>query len=131
MTQAKRPARTSLPDSPTTPGRSLAPPLTWTIGRQIEFGRVLAKTCDVTSAAEAVGMTIASAYAFRKDPEQGEYFELIWDAAIEIAYDNLQAWVESFPPPTPRTRAAKAAPAKGSTPAKTSPRTELPRARGR
>ncbi|MDX3911434.1 MAG: hypothetical protein QHC67_16730, partial [Sphingobium sp.] len=52
--------------------------------------------------------------------------------AKDIAYEELEAWVNSFPPRKPRTRTAKDAPAKPSTRnPKTAPSTRTPRARGR
>ncbi|MDX3911480.1 MAG: hypothetical protein QHC67_16975 [Sphingobium sp.] len=79
MTQAKHPARKSMPDSPATPAPRSAPPLTWTIERQFDFAAALAITCNVEQAAAAVGMTRQSAYALRKDPEKGEYFQMLWE----------------------------------------------------
>lgn len=56
----------------------------WTPARQHEFIMCLADSGSVTAAAEAVGMTVQTAYRLRRHPDATEFREA-WDRAVEQA----------------------------------------------
>jgi len=60
----------------------------WTILRQQIFLETLAATATVTAGAEAAGMTVSSAYRFRRSPA-GKGFRAGWDAAMEVGGQRL------------------------------------------
>lgn len=60
----------------------------WTPRRQRDFIEALARTGSVTSAARAVNMAHASAYALRQHPE-AESFRVAWDAALALGVQRL------------------------------------------
>ncbi|WP_439534302.1 hypothetical protein [Polymorphobacter sp.] len=61
----------------------------WTPARQHEFIMRLADTGSVTEAAEAVGMTVQTAYRLRRHPDATQFREA-WDRAVEQAGAQLE-----------------------------------------
>ena len=59
----------------------------WTAAREREFLTVLAETCNVTRACEAVGMSSRGAYKRRK---RNAAFRAAWLEAISTAYSRLE-----------------------------------------
>jgi len=59
----------------------------WTKEKEREFLTVLAETCNVTKAAEAVGMSTRGAYLRRK---KNAAFRAAWLEAITTAYQRLE-----------------------------------------
>ena len=60
----------------------------WTILRQQIFLETLAATASVTAGAEAAGLSVSSAYRFRRSPA-GKGFRAGWDAAMEVGGQRL------------------------------------------
>ncbi len=60
----------------------------WTARRRAKFLDVLASTANVTAATKAVGKSKSTVYELRKRDAE---FARAWDAAIDIAMDELEA----------------------------------------
>ena len=60
----------------------------WTAARQRAFLEALAETANVTESAMAAGMSVSSAYRFRRGG-RGAAFAAGWDAALEIGGQRL------------------------------------------
>jgi len=63
------------------------PRRSWTVTKEREFLSALAETCNVTRAAEAVGMSVRGAYKRRK---RNAAFRDAWMEAISAAYQRLE-----------------------------------------
>ena len=59
----------------------------WTKVKEVRFLMLLAETCNVTRAAEAVGMSVRGAYKRR---QRNAAFRANWLDAVAIAYERLE-----------------------------------------
>jgi hypothetical protein len=69
------------------PQRRTGRPSDWTKAKADKFTEVLADTCNVTLAAQAIGRAISNVY---KQRARDAAFRSAWDAALSIGYSRLE-----------------------------------------
>jgi len=69
------------------PQKRTGRPSDWTKAKADEFVEVLAETCNVTLAAQAIGRSISNVY---KQRCRDASFRAAWDAALSVGYSRLE-----------------------------------------